>query len=84
MHLLKTLVFTWISAMAGVLSIMLITNIFVPHSVKLWVVVGIASGAAVGNVIGAWRKISPERYPWLIACLVGAGGMIGTWFSGPG
>ena len=84
MHLLKTFVSAWISAMAGVLSAMLIASLFVPHSFKLWVAVGIASGAAIANAIRAWRQISPDRYPWLVGCLVGAGGIIGTWFSGPG
>lgn len=84
MHIAKIFVSTWLSALAGVFVAMLIAGLFAPHSFKLWEAVGIASGAAIANAIRAWRQVSPDRFAWLIACLVGAGSVIGTWFSGPG
>jgi hypothetical protein len=73
-----------IGALIGVLSIMLITSLFIPHAFKLPVATGIACGAALANAIRASsRKVSPNAFTWLIVCLVSAGGMVGERIAGP-
>ncbi|GLQ94392.1 hypothetical protein GCM10007901_33440 [Dyella acidisoli] len=84
MRLLIAFGSSFLSALAGCLSIMLVFGLFESHSVKPWVAVGIAAGAAIANAIRAWRKVSPNAFSWLIVGLVSAGSIIGTWFSGGG
>lgn len=83
MRSLITLGTSFLSGLAGCFSVMLLLDLFQPHSIKPWAAVGAAAAVTVATEIRG-RPSSTNQTAWLIASLIIVSVAIGVWLSGLG
>lgn len=81
MKMLVSLGASFLSALSGVLAMMLIFRLFDTRAIQPLVAIGIAAGAMTANGIRAWKAPPPNVFALLVGALVVLGGGIGEWFS---